>query len=110
MFEEDSSYIMGIKTIVQPNDFDIMDIKGNSYFPERWDVRGYFSEIEFSEQLIGYKENENSKLTLKTIWFDLNKPYWQIWLENGKGYTFDSRRFNKLDESFGSYSEERLVN
>ena len=98
-------YIIGIRTSKRPN-YD----RYSEYFPERWNVRSYISEINFSNPLIDFKGNENNKLSLKAVWSDPESPLWNMWLSGEKGYVLgNEKRFGELDEPFRSYSEKRLI-
>lgn len=97
--------IIGIETLRKPNDKTYSE-----YFPERWDVSSYISRINLSYPLLDFKGNKNNKLSLKTIWWDYENPFWDTHLEDERGYVLgETNQFGRLDEPFSGYSERRLI-
>jgi len=97
--------IINIKTLRIEN-----DKMYSLYFSEKWNVRSYLSEIDFSSPIIDFKGNKNNKLTLKTTWFNFQRPYWNTSIDDENGFTLgDIKNFGKLNEHFNSYSQDRLI-
>jgi len=86
-----------IKTIRLPED-------RNNYIK----LRGIASKINFSYPILDYKGKENKELRLKTFWFYLEGPLWNIWLDNQDGYVFLETKFGQLKEPLRDYSERKL--
>ena len=78
------------------------------YFPPKLNISSYKSSLEFSEPLIDFKGRENDKLSLMTIWFLPNNPFWQIYINNEIGNSLDTLKFGELYKPFGDYSKGGL--
>ena len=97
------------KTINIEKRRDFNDFHYSEYFSKEWNVRAYISYLEFSEPIIDFKGNEQNKLSLKTIWFLPENPYWMIWLNDERAFQFgESKSFGNLNESFWNYSKQKL--
>jgi hypothetical protein len=110
-FKELYSPIENSKIITIKKRKDFNDVRYSEFFSKEWNIRAYISYLEFSEPIIDFEGNEQKRLSLKTVWFLPESPYWNFWLEDKEGYSFGSSNpFAHLNEPFRSYSKQRLEN